>query len=62
MASGRYKPTTSNDLVARLNLPNRQNAAHDPLEVYHGALCGLLAMAPDNAKPPAGFPSIANWA
>ena len=40
----------SGNLVARVNLPNMQSAARDPLEVYHGAVCGLLALEPDNAK------------
>ena len=40
----------SGNLVARLNLPNMQNAAHDPLDVYHGAVRGLLALEPDKTK------------
>ena len=40
----------SGNLVARLNLPNMHSAALDPLDVYHGAVDGLLALEPDEAK------------
>ena len=40
----------SSNLVARVNLPNMQSAARDLLEVYHGAVRGLLALEPNRAK------------
>ena len=40
----------SRNLVARLNLPNMHGAALDPLDVYHGAVAGLLALEPDGAR------------
>ena len=40
----------SGNLVARLNLPNMQSGAHDPIAVYHGAVRGLLALEPEDAK------------
>ena len=40
----------SGNLVARLNLPNMQSAARDPLDVYHGAVRGVLSLEPDGAK------------
>ena len=40
----------SGNLVARLNLPNMHRAAQDPLDVYHAAVGGLLALEPDSDK------------
>ena len=40
----------SGNLVARVNLPNMHSVAPDPLDVYHGAVRGLLALEPDRAK------------